>query len=65
MKKLLVASSNQEVLNVVKNASAKYSRYFEPIFCPETEEALSFIDYELPEIKILDFTSKDIDNSLY
>ena len=63
MKKLLVASSNQEVLNVVKNASAKYSRYFEPIFCPETEEALSFIDYELPEIKILDFTSKDIDNS--
>ena len=63
MKKLLVASSNQEVLNVVKNASAKYSRYFEPIFCPETEEALSFIDYELPEIKILDFTSKDIDNN--
>ena len=63
MKKLLVASSNQEVLNVVKNTSSKYSRYFEPIFCPETEEALSFLDYELPEIKILDYTSKDIDNN--
>ena len=63
MKKLLVASSNQEVLGVVKNACLEYSDYLEPIFCPETDEALSFIDYELPEIKILDFTSKDINSS--
>lgn len=62
MKKLLVASSNQEVLGVVKNACLNYSEYFEPIFCPETDEAMSFIDYELPEIKILDFTSGDVDN---
>ena len=61
MKKLLVASSNQEVLGVVKNASLSYSNYLEPIFCPETDEALSFVDYELPEIKILDFTSTDMD----
>ena len=61
MKKLLVASSNQDVLGVVKAASQNYSQAFEPIFCPDTDEALSFIDYELPEIKILDFTSKDID----
>lgn len=63
MKKILVASSNQEVLGVVKSACLNYSDYFEPIFCPETDEALSFIDYELPEIKILDFTSKDIDSA--
>ena len=61
MKKLLVASSSQEILGVVKNASLSYSNYLEPIFCPETDEALSFVDYELPEIKILDFTSTDID----
>ena len=63
MKKLLVASSNQEVLNVVKSACLNYTDYFEPIFCPETDEAMSFVDYELPEIKILDFTSKDIDST--
>jgi len=61
MKKVLVASSSQEILGVVKNASLSYSNYLEPIFCPETDEALSFVDYELPEIKILDFTSTDID----
>ena len=63
MKKLLVASSNQDVLGVVKNACLNYSDYFEPIFCPETDEAMSFIDYELPEIKILDYTSTDIDSA--
>ncbi len=63
MKKLLVASSNQDVLNVVKNACLNYSDHFEPIFCPETDEALSFVDYELPEIKILDYTSKDINST--
>lgn len=62
MKKLLVASSNQDVINVVKNACLNYSNYFEAIFTSETADALSFIDYELPEIKILDFTSKDIDS---
>ena len=60
MKKLLVASANQEVLGVVKSACLNYTDYFEPIFCPETDEALSFVDYELPEIKILDFTSAEI-----
>ncbi len=63
MKKLLVASSDGEVLSVVKNACLNYSDYFEPIFCPETDEALSFVDYELPEIKILDYTSKDINST--
>ena len=62
MKKLLVASSNQDVLNVVKNACLNYSNYFEAIFSSDTAEALSYIDYELPEIKILDYTSKDIDS---
>ena len=60
MKKLLVASANSEVINVVRNGCLNYSEYFEPIFCPETEEAMSYVDYELPEIKLLDFTSAEI-----
>jgi len=61
MKKVLVASTNDEVNQTVKRVCQKYSAYFDAIFCPDTEEALSFVDYELPEIKILDFTSEDID----
>lgn len=61
MKKILVASTNPIVTNVVKSVCLKYSAYFDPLFCPDTDEALCFIDYEIPEIKIVDFTSKDID----
>lgn len=61
MKKILVSSTNREVIDIVKGVAKKYSAYFDPIFCPDTDEALSLIDYELPEIKILDYTSQDID----
>ena len=62
MKKILVASSNSEVIQTVKASCQKYASYFDPDFYPDTDEAISFIDYELPEIKVLDFTSKDIDS---
>lgn len=61
MKKILVASTNKKVIDAVKSACDNFSTYFDPEFYPDTDEALSFIDYELPEIKILDFTSVDID----
>lgn len=61
MKKILVSSSNADVINTVRNACIKFSSFFDPIICPETDEALGFIDYELPEIKVLDFSSEDID----
>lgn len=61
MKKILVASSSQEITDVVKKVCGKYSTYFDPMFCPDTDEALSFIDYELPELKLIDFSSEDID----
>lgn len=61
MKKILISSSNQEVIQTVKSACQKLSAYFDPIFCPDTDESLSFIDYELPELKILDYCSEDID----
>ena len=61
MKKVLVTSTNPEILEVVKESSLKYSKSLDAIFCPDTDEALSLIDYELPEIKVLDFASPDID----
>ena len=41
--------------------SSRYEENFDAIYCPDTDEALSLIDYELPEIKVLDYTSKDMD----
>ena len=61
MKKILVTSTNKKVIDAVQSACNKYSSYFSPAFVTDTDEALSYIDYELPEIKILDFTSVDID----
>ena len=61
MKKILVVSTNEKVINTVKKVCTKYQAYFDPAFFSDTEEALSFIDYELPEIKILDFTSENLD----
>lgn len=63
MKKILVASTNPDVNETVKNGCAKFAEYFDPMFCPDTDEALSYIDYELPEVKVLDFTSDDIDTN--
>lgn len=61
MKKILIATTNSKVIEAVKNTCNRYAAYIDPIFCPDTEEALSFIDYELPEIKVLDFSCDDID----
>ncbi|MCQ2591931.1 MAG: cyclic nucleotide-binding domain-containing protein [Treponema sp.] len=61
MKKILVASTNKEVCETVYTACEKYAEYFDSVFCPDTDDALSYIDYELPEIKVLDYSSTDID----
>ena len=62
MKKILISSSNKDVLNAVKNACMTYSDYFDPLYSPDTDETMSLMDYEIPEVKVLDFSSKDIDN---
>ncbi len=61
MKKILVVSTNEKVIETVKKVCTRYQAYFDPSFFTDTEEALSYIDYELPEIKILDFTSESLD----
>ncbi|MBQ0052527.1 MAG: cyclic nucleotide-binding domain-containing protein [Treponema sp.] len=61
MKKILAATSNSEILQTVKNTCIKYSSYFEANIFSDTEQVINYIDYELPEIKVLDFGSKDVD----
>lgn len=61
MRKVLTASSNQTVINTVKNACELYPSFFTTDIFDSTEEIIRYIDYELPEIKVIDFTSENID----
>ncbi len=61
MKKILSISSNEIVIKTVKNALAKFEKYFSGDFLWETHQIINYVNYELPEIKILDYTSEDTD----
>lgn len=61
MKKILTASTNREVIETVKRACNKFAAYFEAVVFGDTEPVISFINYEIPEIKVLDYTSQAID----
>ncbi len=61
MKKILTISSNPEVLETVKNAVFTFSKYFDGEYLWETSQIITYINYELPELKILDYTSEDTD----
>lgn len=60
MKRILIASVNENINNIVGSAHKKYSNYFDFEFCVSTEEVIRNIDYEVPEIKVIDFTSSHI-----
>ena len=61
MRKVLTASSNKIVISTVKNACELYSSFFATDIFDTTEDIIRYIDYELPEIKVIDFTSENID----
>ena len=61
MKKVLTASTNPDVIKTVRNVCKIYPDFFTAEIYSETEEIIRFIDYELPEIKVLDFSSQEID----
>jgi len=61
MKKILTASTNSEVINTVKSACRKYAAYFDAEVFGETTAVISYINYEIPEIKVLDYSCKNID----
>lgn len=62
MKKILTATSNEKIVETVKSACKTYSSYFECDFFSDTDQAINFIDYEMPEIKVIDFSSNDVDS---
>ncbi len=61
MKKIITASSNPEVINVVKTACLRYNNYFETDIYSDTEQIINYIDYQIPEIKVIDFSCPNID----
>lgn len=60
MKKILTISSNEKVIETVKKELPKY-KAFDGEFLWETLEVINYINYELPEVKILDYTSENTD----
>ncbi len=60
MKKILIASANVRIKKAMERIQSKYAAYFDFDFCVSTEEVIRTIYYELPEIKIIDFTSSQI-----
>lgn len=61
MKKIITASTNPDVINTVLNVCKLYPTIFTADVYDETEAIINHIDYEMPEIKVLDFSSDDID----
>lgn len=61
MRKILTASSNKVVIDTVRSACKLYSSIFTTDIFDSTDDIIRYIDYELPEIKVLDFTSEKID----
>lgn len=61
MRKVLTASSNENVISTVRNACKLYPSFFATDTFDATEDIIRYIDYELPEIKVIDFTSENID----
>ncbi|MCF0241597.1 MAG: cyclic nucleotide-binding domain-containing protein [Treponema sp.] len=61
MKNILTASTNPKVVTTVITACKKYAAYFAAEVFGVTEAVISYINYEIPEIKILDYSSPDID----
>ncbi len=61
MKKILIASDNEEIVDTVKNSCALFPMFFTSENYVSTDDIIRYVDYELPEIKILDFSSDVID----
>lgn len=61
MKKIVVASTNQAVISTAKKANSLFPTFFHATIFGNTESIISYINYELPELKVLDYSSEEID----
>lgn len=62
MKKILAAVTAPDIIHIIDEACKKYASYFDFDICSDTDEIIKYINYELPEIKVIDFTSTRIDS---
>ncbi|MBR6081101.1 MAG: cyclic nucleotide-binding domain-containing protein [Treponema sp.] len=61
MKKIIVASTNQKIIDTAVKANSLFPTFFSSITMGDTDAVVSYINYEMPEIKILDYSSSGID----
>lgn len=63
MKKILVVTSNPTIISTVKDGCSAFTEDFEFVTKVDKNEIVSYINYELPEIKIFDYTCEEVDCS--
>ena len=61
MKKIVTVTTNERVIKTVKKSCELFSAFFSSEIFGNTDSAISYINYEMPEIKVLDYTSTDLD----
>ncbi len=61
MKKIPVVTSSDDVIKAVTDVGARFASSFQPVFLQKKEDVISFLDYEIPEIKILDFSDETLE----
>lgn len=61
MRKMAVISSDTELNSRVETICDRFRNYFYPDFLHDTDEALEFITYELPEVSVINFSDPDVD----
>ena len=63
MRKIPVISTEMQLNQFIELECEKFSDDFIPVFLDENSDILGYLKYEIPEIKILNFSDKKIDSS--
>jgi hypothetical protein len=61
MTRLPVISTDQELNNVILKVCAKFKNTFYPVFVTSFEAAIEDLNYELPELSVINFSDTQID----
>lgn len=61
MRQIPVVSSDEGINAVVRSECARFGSDFSPVFFRDVEPVIEFIKYELPDLKILNFSDRAID----
>ncbi len=62
MKSIPIVCKTTSTINSFRLACEKFSEFFLPVVLEKKDEAISYCNYELPEIKVIDFGDPDIES---